>query len=830
MKKIREDILVAFKKDLWELCYVRGLFAIGFVVFFNLSFSLADYLYFSGFNEKFQKLLWVRLTGEFFAIICFICLAFFKNIFNKHANTIVLITGFFMSVEITYMCYVTGGFNSDFYFGYMFMIIGTGLWMPWGGLNQFFIGLYAQLIYLSQYFWIGNNAVENKFLVHNFFIGMVTVLTSAIATIQYRLNLKLKEKEAYKTDFFNNMSHEFKTPLSLVILPLKRMIGEKTWSIQENDLLDTALKNAQKIQSLIQTLLDTTKIEAGRMPLRVQSFYPRLICENLLSRLKPVLQEKGLTSTFTTNDNPEVYADLEMFERIMENLYSNAIKFSDKKGTNIETTILDQNHRIFFKIKDYGIGLEHSETKKVFDRFYQSSLELTREHSGTGIGLHYARELVRLHQGELSVQSQKGQWTEFSFSLKKGNAWFNKINHVVVLSDQKRLDHQTSVSMNTSPAENKPISTKRSEKIASVLVVEDNEELNMHITSLLSEKYAVTQAFNGEEGVKMAREHLPDLILTDLMMPKMSGHTLIETIRSDSLFTTTPIIILTAHGDEPNAVVEGFRLGANDYLTKPFGPEELMVRIDNLITLKKKKDELEKMNKKLKETQAELVRAETLSAVGELAAGVAHNVNTYMSGADMGLTLILDQFQDNNKVLRQTAEAALTSIRNTKFLVKTLENFSQKNKEGYALVDLKEGLQTVTHMIRFQPKGQSVNFHSQFSLNSRVYCNLQQMQSVFLNLFKNALQAEAKNIWIQFYESDNEVVLEFKDDGCGMSDEIKQKIFEPFFTTKDVEKGSGLGLWMVYRTIQEHGGRINVFSKVNKGTTFELRFPHHRVS
>lgn len=241
-----------------------------------------------------------------------------------------------------------------------------------------------------------------------------------------------------------------------------------------------------------------------------------------------------------------------------------------------------------------------------------------------------------------------------------------------------------------------------------------------------------------------------------------------------------------------------------------------------------KKDELEKTNRQLKETQGELVRAQTLAGIGELAAGVAHNINTCMSGADMGLTFLLEKLGEDQKI-GSTARAALESIRSTKEIVSALEDFSQINRDDFRPWLIGDGIESVLRMFHLLPQASSIKIHWDNAESLSVTCHMQQIKPALLNLLKNSTEAGAKNIWIKTGAEKEKVTISVRDDGCGISKEIQPRIFEPFFTTKDVgegtaSRGTGLGLWMVYRTIKAHGGDIQVTSH-GKGCEFVLSLP-----
>ena len=230
-----------------------------------------------------------------------------------------------------------------------------------------------------------------------------------------------------------------------------------------------------------------------------------------------------------------------------------------------------------------------------------------------------------------------------------------------------------------------------------------------------------------------------------------------------------------------------------------------------------------RMRIQLKEAEAEIVRSETLSAIGERSAGVAHNINTYMSGADIALTMLEERCQDAAVV--PFAKTALESVRSTKNIVTMLEGFTQKNREGLKPADVEDAFGEVIRLLSLDPKAAHARIYCDYALTSSIVCDSQQIKSALLNLLKNGVQSGAANIWVSTRQENNHALISVRDDGPGIPEKIQSKIFEPFFTTKDVGEGTGLGLWMVYRTVAEHGGKITVLSKPGEGTEFKILLP-----
>ena len=253
-----------------------------------------------------------------------------------------------------------------------------------------------------------------------------------------------------------------------------------------------------------------------------------------------------------------------------------------------------------------------------------------------------------------------------------------------------------------------------------------------------------------------------------------------------------------------------------------------MARAKNLTELKKRNDELNESRKNLIEAQSEVIRSKSLSMVGELAAGVAHNINTYISGADIGISMALKkepQESPNNEILKTVLE----SVRHTKDLIHNLQNFATNNRQEYGLWEIHEGIESALKMFELLPGHKGVNVHKDFSKPITLTCNIKQLNAAFLNLFKNAAQAKAQDIWIGTSKRENEVLITIRDNGSGIPGLVQEKIFDPFFTTKQVGEGTGLGLWMVHKTITEHGGSISLNKDLKDGTEFIINLKEKTV-
>jgi len=375
-------------------------------------------------------------------------------------------------------------------------------------------------------------------------------------------------------------------------------------------------------------------------------------------------------------------------------------------------------------------------------------------------------------------------------------------------------------------------------------------------THLLASDYEVSTARDGVEGLSLIRSVKPDLVLADNIMPKKSGIELVKDIRSDPELQDTPVIILSAL-TEANHKIQGLNAGADDYLPKPFDLHELKVRIHSLLLKKRYERELAEKNSlleealerqqttlsELKEAHAQLVHSSKLAAIGQLSAGIAHEVNNpalsisnTLELLERSLAKVSDgkaSFDEELASLMHFIGLAKTSVARIRHIVESLTKFSRKNREGMGTVDVTDGIDSTLDILNHQ-FGETIHIHRHYGTHDPIEADLQQLNQVFMNLILNAVHAiQAKqqlgestgNIWITVKSQDGDITISVRDDGMGIPHEVQDKIFDPFFTTKDVGQGSGLGLGISYQIVEAHHGEISCASEEQIGTTFTIRLP-----
>ncbi|HMU44431.1 MAG TPA: two-component regulator propeller domain-containing protein [Ignavibacteriaceae bacterium] len=415
--------------------------------------------------------------------------------------------------------------------------------------------------------------------------------------------IEKEETEKIKSRFFANISHEFRTPLTLILGPAEKIISDTSDDIKKE--ANIIKRNSRRLLQLINQLLDLSKLESGKLKLEASKGNIVSFVKGVALSFESLAESKDITlKLLPEKDFIELYFDREKMMKILTNLLSNAFKFTPEEGT--VTVSVKSNPPLLkgelkwgsveIKIKDTGIGIPQEEIPKLFDRFYQVDSSFTKEHEGTGIGLALTKELVELHHGIISVESKQGEWSEFTVSLPVGKNHLNDDEIIKtekpeasILPAEQEVYTSSFSKTGTDPMignNDGEIKTQLEEKTI-ILVVEDNYDMREYIKESLDKSYQVEEAVNGEQGVRKAEKIIPDLIISDMMMPKMDGNELVRILKNDEKTSHIPIILLTARSGQENKI-EGLETGADDYLTKPFDVRELRARIENLIKIRRK--------------------------------------------------------------------------------------------------------------------------------------------------------------------------------------------------------------------------------------------------
>ena len=405
-------------------------------------------------------------------------------------------------------------------------------------------------------------------------------------TIQQQTE-ELKAMDRARTRFFSNVTHEFRTPLTLIIGPLEQVIKDQPPPTIFRRRLEGVIKNARHLLTLINQMLDLSKLESGRMKTEVSRGDIVAHTRELVGRFETPALKKGQRLSFVASQSSwETHFDKDKWDKILYNLLSNSIKFSGV-GEAIQLSLTKRLKKgeelIRLDIKDSGIGIEKEHLSHIFDRFYQTDSSLTRSQDGTGIGLALVKELVEMQGGEIWVSSEIGKGTSFEVYLPILEA-----EHALHLTDApSAAPAPVLVSTQNLPTSIKQDIPLKGQDKLELLIIEDNEEMREYICyCIASQKYNISEASNGEEGIQKAQALIPDLIISDVMMPKKNGFEVAEAIRNNISTSHIPLILLTAKASLESRL-KGLQRGADAYLTKPFSPQELSIRIQKLTEIRR---------------------------------------------------------------------------------------------------------------------------------------------------------------------------------------------------------------------------------------------------
>jgi len=402
---------------------------------------------------------------------------------------------------------------------------------------------------------------------------------------------KIEAIDRAKFDFFTTVSHELKTPLSLIVAPL-RSISRKQLDEQSERHLDMAIKNTRKMESLINELVTFNKVETDSFPFYVQKGNPLTFIEAMLGSFREMAAERGLTllSEFE-NNGEEVWFSPSYVERIVSNLLSNAMKFTPEGGrVMVKGRIADEPTELVITVQDTGIGIAKEEQQRIFDHFYQTKRGYNVNNSGWGIGLSLVKRLAEIHKGHVTVESEPGHgaaftvWLNVSSTAFQATSYLNEDKTIVPLSDYKfsptmsdldeaHTQHPSPNTQDTTPT--------------TLLIVDDNKDLLKFLADYFSAKYNVITASDGEEALRMAHTEQVQMVISDVMMPGIDGVELCRKLKSNVETSHLPVILLTAKTEQDD-VAAGYKSGAEAYVSKPFDPQILEMQVSNILQLRKR--------------------------------------------------------------------------------------------------------------------------------------------------------------------------------------------------------------------------------------------------
>ena len=634
-------------------------------------------------------------------------------------------------------------------------------------------------------------------------------------------NTKLNRLDAAKTAFFNNISHEFRTPLTLMLGPLADSLADKSFAMDDGQRsrLQMAYDNSLRLLKLVNALLDFARLEAGRLRGNFSPLDVAALTRDLARMFESAVDASGLKFTVDCPALSEpVWIDRDMWEKIVPNLVSNAFKFT-LQG-QISVRMHESPSHAVLEVSDTGIGIPPDELPRVFERFHRVAGS-GRTHEGAGIGLALVRELVELHGGSVGVSSSPGAGTTFRVEIPKGNSHLpaDSLDAAAPTSmAPSTVAHSVEARRWTS--EN-PATGAADGNAARILIVDDSADLREYMRDLLLPHYAVTTANNGEDALRKIHDSTPDLILSDVMMPQMNGIEFLRALRADPQTVAIPVILLSARAGE-EATVEGLDAGADDYLTKPFTAAEFLARVRAHIALTAARNkwavDVQNANRDLEAFSSSV--AHDLRAPLRLIEGFGAMLQEEnASQLDTEGLRRLDMVRGSAKRMSQLIEDLL-------YLARLTRGDLRRGK-----VDLSVLAQTAAAQLRSASPDRRVTLIMPDQM--LVDADAALINIVVENLLGNAWKftsrrAEAR-IEIGIAEQQGERAFYIRDNGAGFNMAYASKLFGAFQRLhSDAEfQGTGIGLATVSRIVNKHGGRIWASGEVGSGATFYFTLGPH---
>jgi signal transduction histidine kinase len=633
-------------------------------------------------------------------------------------------------------------------------------------------------------------------------------------------NDKLSRLDAAKTDFFSNISHEFRTPLTLMLGPLEDSLADDTQPLGPANRirLKLAHDNARRLLKLVNTLLDFSRLAAGRLTGNFAPVDLALLTRELAGLFQSAFDKAGLTYTVDCPALSEaLWIDRDMWEKIVPNLVSNAFKFTLRGEVCVR--LRETASHAVLEVADTGTGIPDDEIPRVFDRFYRVAGAVGRTHEGAGIGLALVRELVELHGGGVSVTSQPGQGTIFRISIPRGRLHLpaDAATRQPVQSPFEQTSNSNAAT-HALEASRWAAAKDRSPPASSakplVLVVDDNLDLREYISGLLAADYRVITAVDGREALDAVRTQSPDIIVSDVMMPRMSGIELVQAIRADPATVSIPVILLSARAGE-EATGLGLEAGSDDYLIKPFTARELRARVRSHLQLSLAR----------RQWGAELQLANR--ELDAFSYSVAHDLRGPLRAIDGFSALLL---QDHAAQLSDDGRRLLDIVRSSAArmsrLIDDLLNLSRTSRGEVRRIpfDLSSVVHTVALQISAAEPERSVALTRQEGV--MVNADPHMLQIVLDNLLRNAWKFTAKraDAAVEFGrgELNGEQFYFIRDNGAGFNMAYVEKLFGVFqrLHSESEFPGTGIGLAIVKRVIARHDGRVWASSEPGEGATF----------
>ncbi|MEP7051647.1 MAG: ATP-binding protein [Pseudomonadota bacterium] len=673
------------------------------------------------------------------------------------------------------------------------------------------------------------------------------------AEMAQRRALELAELDRAKTAFFSNVSHEFRTPLTLLLGPTEHALESPDKTLRGADL-EMVHRNALRLLKLVNTLLEFSRIEAGRADVAFEETDLAALTRDIAATFRSAFERAGLTFEVRCEvlEQP-VFVDRDMWEKVVLNLLSNAFKFTFEGG--VVLTLRGAEGQVLLGVQDSGVGIPAPDLPRMFERFYRSEKTRSRSYEGTGIGLALVRDLARLHGGNIAVESCEGAGTTFTVTIPTGKAHLpaeriGAHRQRVSIAAQPKSYVTEALSWLPKSAGHKselpppvpdidsivPANTVASN--ARIIVADDNADMRDYLLRLLGRTWQVTAVADGAQALSLALSNAPDLVLTDIMMPTLDGFGLIRALRDNPRTASVPVVMLSARAGEGSRVA-GFAAGANDYLEKPFSARELLARVSThleLGRLRRAANSLlaEREQLLLRERDARREAEQALRAKDDFLAMLGHELRNPLAPIVTALQLL--RLRGNDPVEREHAiierqVAGLTMLIDDLLDISRITQGKIKLKREWVEMSavVAHAVEIASPLFVQRPRSLVVNVPAHGVL---AWVDPTRFAQVISNLLTNGAKytETGGKIVVSAQANAGAITLSVSDNGIGIAPDMVPHVFDIFMQERQgsdrAHGGLGLGLAIVRSLVQMHGGTVSVSSGGRgAGSSFVISLP-----
>lgn len=749
-----------------------------------------------------------------------------------------------LSVDI--LCALLGGFASLYFPGVLMVVFMVSASLPLTYReNLIFSGMslvawFAPNILLVEETNLTAAAISGAVLLGAHMSGL-SVTVQAVGQMRKNFDQRSEIEEARERErkigdskerFFANVTHELRTPLTLILAT----VGQLRPELGATPSLDTLEVSAATLLRQVNQLLDVAKSEAGQLKLTLSEDNIGASILALIRAAEPLtanagvkLREEGAAEIENT------FFDAAKIEIVLSNLLSNAVKYTPRGGRVTVRTRRDDD-QIRVEIEDTGVGIPDSRLGRVFDRFYQAS-EADNQQLGTGLGLSLVRDFVDLHGGKVGVTSQQGEGSTFWFTIpqrpeskidrrqrprRQQDRIANYVHEAAARAAEDRAHSQnvlfSDLRKSKARLQHRNGEWKGKKNAAKVLIVEDNPDIAVLNAATLAHRYCVATAPDGLAGLELAKRSRPDVIVTDVNMPKLDGISMVDELRRDPLFERTAVIMLTADVVSGNAV-RALEAGADDYIRKPFEPRELVARVDAQLRIRSAEARVD-------EQQARF------AAIGSLASTIVHDARNTMASVLSRADLM--RLRGPESATTSDLESVSSASWRATAMLQEILDFARGGAVTLKAnaVDLAALIDHVDELARPGFRFSSIELipTKDFEAGFECWWDENRITRILENLLTNAKSALLESgtpeprVWLGAQVVGDRVRLTVEDNGPGIPDEIAESLFDP--TVSGFSGGTGLGLANVRNLVVAHGGEVSVMAKgQHGGALFAVTLP-----